>query len=87
MIHSMTNESGGAEETVHRALEALLIAVAKAAEDLRMFHDTLGRARLAPLPPFPRTTVVTAERIIKNLGLVDSELRDLLAALGLVPRQ
>ena len=39
-------------EIVHAAVDELLFVVGKAAEDLRMFHDTLAKARLTPLPPF-----------------------------------
>lgn len=70
-------------ETVHLALDALLVAVAKAAEDLRLFHDTVARARLAPLPPFPRATVATTERIVERLTSLDQDLRQVLMALGL----
>jgi len=70
-------------EAVQNAWQALLTAVANAADDLRLFHDTMTRARLSPTAPFPRAMVATADRIIKNLALVDQELRDVLAALGL----
>jgi hypothetical protein len=70
-------------EVVHAALDALLLVTAKSADDLRTFHDTVARARLRPLPPMPRATVILTERIINNLKQVDVELRQVLTALGL----
>jgi hypothetical protein len=70
-------------EIVHSALDALLQVVAKSADDLRRFHDTVAKVRLAPLPPFPRASVVLTERIIERLTEVDVDLREVLAALGL----
>jgi hypothetical protein len=70
-------------EIVHAALDALLQVVAASAEDLRMFHDAIAKARLAPLPPFPRSTVVLTERIIERLTKVDQDLDEVLMALGL----
>lgn len=70
-------------EIVHAALDALLTVVAKSADDLRSFHDVVAKARLAPLPPFPRATVVMTERIVEHLTKVDKELREVLGALGL----
>jgi hypothetical protein len=71
-------------EVVHPALDALLQVVDKSAGDLRQFHSVIANARLAPLPPFPRATVVLTERIIERLTQVDKELEKLLMALGLV---
>ena len=51
--------------------------------DLRTFHDILACARLAPLPPLPRATVILTERIVNDLKQVDMELREVLTALGL----
>jgi hypothetical protein len=70
-------------EIVHDAIDALLAVVAKSADDLKAFHDAVSRARIGPLPPFPRATVVTAERIIDDLKRVEQDLRELLVALGI----
>jgi hypothetical protein len=70
-------------EIVHTAIDALLEVVARSAEDLKAFHDTVARARIAPLPPFPRTAVATTESIVQNLEKVEMQLRDVLKALGL----
>jgi hypothetical protein len=70
-------------DIVHVAIEDLLLVVARAADDLRMFHATVSRARIAPLPPFPHASVAMTLRVIKNLHLVEQELRDVLIALGL----
>jgi hypothetical protein len=70
-------------EIVHEALDALLAVVAKSSDDLNAFHDAVAKARLAPLPPFPRATVVLTEGIIEHLTTVDKQLADVLKALGL----
>jgi len=70
-------------EIVHTALDTLLTVVGKSADDLRSFHDAVARARLAPLPPFPRATVVITERIVEQLTKVELDLREVLVALGL----
>jgi hypothetical protein len=70
-------------EIVHVAIDDLLLLVAKAADDLRTFHAAVSRARIAPLPPFPRTSVAVTSSIIKNLRKVEEELREVLLALGL----
>ena len=70
-------------EIVHTAIDTLLTVVAKSADDLRAFHDAVAKARMTPSPPFPRTAVATTESIVRNLQLVEIELRELLAALGL----
>lgn len=69
-------------EVAHAAVDALLRVVEQSADDLRMFHDVIARARLSPLPPFPRATVLLTERIIERLAKVDSELEEVLLALG-----
>jgi hypothetical protein len=71
-------------EIVQAALDDLLTVVAKSSADLRTFHDAAARARLAPLPPFPRTSLILAERIVEHLTKVDEELREMLVALGVV---
>jgi hypothetical protein len=68
---------------VHPAIETLLTVVGDAADDLRMFHDTLAKARISKAAPFPRIAVATANRIIKNLENVETDLRRMLTALGL----
>ena len=70
-------------EIVHAAIDELLGVVAKSADDLRAFHDAVARARIAPLPPFPRATIIVAERIVDDLKRVDRDLRDVLVAMGL----
>jgi hypothetical protein len=70
-------------EIVHTAMDELLFVVGKSADDLRVFHDTLAKARLAPLPPFPRATLITTEHIIDDLKRVERDLRNLLVSLGL----
>jgi hypothetical protein len=70
-------------EIVHAAIDELLFVVGKSAEDLRMFHDVLARARLAPLPPFPRATLITTEHIIDDLKRVERDLRGVIVSLGL----
>ena len=70
-------------ETVHLAIDDLLAVVAKAADDLHLFHAAVSRARIAPLPPFPRATVALTSSIIERLKKVEHELREVLTALGL----
>jgi hypothetical protein len=70
-------------ETVHLAIDDLLAVVAKAADDLQMFHAAVSRARIAPLPPFPRATVTLTASIVDHLQKVEQELREVLTALGL----
>jgi hypothetical protein len=69
-------------EIVHAAIDTLLLVVATSAEDLHAFHDALAKARIAPLPPFPRATLVVTERIVDDLKRVERDLRDVLVALG-----
>ena len=71
-------------EIVHRAIDELLVVVAKSAADLRAFHDAVAKARVAPVPPFPRATLIITERIVDDLKRVDRDLRDVLVALGLI---
>jgi hypothetical protein len=70
-------------EIVHVALNDQLLVVAKAADDLQMFHAAVSRARIAPLPSFPRVSVSLTSSIVKNLKKVEEELRQVLIALGL----
>jgi hypothetical protein len=72
-------------EVVHAALEALLEVIATSSEDFRLFHDAISKARLTPLPSFPRAAVVLTESIVQRLTKVDHELEELVMALG-VPR-
>jgi hypothetical protein len=68
---------------VHPAIEALLVAVGRAADDLRLFHDTVVKASFEEPPPFPRAAVAATNRVIGNLKDVDEDLRKVLIALGL----
>ena len=70
-------------DTVHVAIDDLLSVVAKAADDLRMFHTAVSKAQIAPQPPFPRATVVLTLRIVDHLRTIEEELREVLQALGL----
>jgi hypothetical protein len=70
-------------DTVHVAIDDLLSVVAKAADDLRMFHDTVSRARTETMPPFPRATVTLTLSVIERLRKVEDDLREVLTALGL----
>lgn len=72
-------------EIVNSAIDSLLTVVAKSAEDLGAFHTVVARARSAALPPFPRATVVTTERIVDDLKRVEQDLREVLVALGIAP--
>ena len=73
-----------APEIVNDAIIALLAVVDKSADDLRTFRDVVSNARVAPLPPFPRASVLITERIVSDLKRVERDLRDVLVALGLV---
>ena len=73
----------GSTEAAHAALDALLRVVEQSAGDLRAFHDVIARARLTPLPPFPRATVILTERIIDRLSKVETELEEVLVGPGL----
>jgi hypothetical protein len=70
-------------ETVHLAIDDLLTVVAKAADDLQLFHAAVSRARIAELPPFPRATVTLTSSVIEDLQKVEHQLREILTALGL----
>jgi len=70
-------------EVAQAAVDALLQVLAQSARDFRTFHDVLAHARLAPLPPFPRATVLLTRRIVDRLTTVDRELEEVLLALGL----
>ena len=74
-------------DIVHQAIDTLLLVVDQSARDLRAFHDTVQSARIAPLPPLPRATIVTTESIVNHLRTVDEELRQVLVALGVTPSQ
>ena len=76
-------EDSSTPEIVNDAMTALLAVVAKSADDLRHFHDVVSKARVAPLPPFPRASVVIIERIVTDLKRVEQDLRQVLVALGL----
>lgn len=78
-------EESTSGEVVHAALEALLEIIATSADDFRLFHDAISKARLAPLPSFPREAVVLTQSIAERLAKVDQELEELVLALG-VPR-
>jgi hypothetical protein len=70
-------------EVALAAVDALLRVVEQSSADLREFHDIVERARRSPLPPFPRATVVLAQRIVDKLTMVESELEEVLFGLGL----
>jgi hypothetical protein len=65
------------------ALDALLTAVAKSADDLHLFYDTVAKAPLAPSEPFPRAFVILAERVFERLTQLDQDLEEVLVELGL----
>ncbi len=70
-------------ESVRLALDDLLIAVDKAADDLRAFHTVVSHKRVDPLPPFPRATMLLTSSVIEHLRKVEVELSEVLVALGL----
>ena len=70
-------------EIVHAALDALLLVVARSADDLRAFHDVVSKARVSDSPPFPRVAVATTQSIIHHLKKVEEKLQEVLVALGL----
>jgi hypothetical protein len=76
-------EEPSSNELFLRALDALLTAVTKSADDLHLFHDTVAKAPLAPLEPFPRAFVTLAERVIQRLTQLDEDLEEVLVELGL----
>ena len=65
------------------AVDALLRVVDQSARDLREFHDVVAGARRSPLPPFPRATVLVAQRIVDKLTTVEGELEEVLLGLGI----
>jgi hypothetical protein len=69
-------------EIVHDAVDALLLVVAKSADDLKAFHDTVARLRIDLPAPFPRVAVGTTQSIIDHLKKVEEELQEVLVALG-----
>jgi hypothetical protein len=71
------------EEIVHAAVDALLLVVAKSADDLRAFHDAVEKLRAEHPTPFPRAAVATTESIIEHLTSVEEKLREMTIALGL----
>ena len=70
-------------EIVHAAIDALLLVVDRSADDLRAFHDTVSKARVAERPPFPRVAVATTHSIIEHLKKVEEKLQEVMVALGL----
>jgi hypothetical protein len=83
MTSKIMTSTEQSSDFVHPAVEELLVAVARAADDLRLFHDAVAKATINPAPPFPRTAVAATSRVIKNLKQVDQDLRKVLIALGL----
>jgi hypothetical protein len=71
------------QEIVHTAIDALLLVVARSADDLRAFHDTVSRARVSDHPPYPRVAVATTQSIIEHLKKVEEKLQEVTVALGL----
>jgi hypothetical protein len=71
-------------EVALAAVDALLRVVEQSSHDLREFHELVARARRSPLPPFPKATVLLAQRIVDKLTTVESELQEVLLGLGLV---
>ena len=69
-------------EIVQAALDALLLVVGRSANDLRAFHDTVAKTRVADRPPFPRVAVATTQSIIEHLKTVEEKLQEVLVALG-----
>lgn len=65
------------------AVDALLRVVDQSAQDLREFHEVVARARLSPMPPFPRATVLVTQRIVDKLTTVESDLEEVLLGLGI----
>jgi len=71
-------------EIAFAAVDALLRVVEQSAHDLREFHDVVTLARRSPLPPFPRATVLVAQRIVDKLTTVETDLEEVLLGLGIV---
>ena len=74
-------------DVIAPAIATLLVTVARAADDLRLFHDTVAKANIGPAPPFPRTAVAAVSRVLSNLKHVEQDLREILIALGLPETQ
>lgn len=70
-------------EIVRAALDALLLVVSRSSDDLRDFHDTIAKARVAEHPPYPRVAVATTQSIIQHLKTVEEKLQEVVVALGL----
>jgi hypothetical protein len=70
------------EEIVHAAVDALLLVVAKSADDLRTFHDALAKLRGDGPTPFPRIAVAKADSIVELLTKVEEQLKEVTIALG-----
>jgi hypothetical protein len=83
MHEDRTQSTDDSARIVRGAIDTLLEVVGKSAEDLVAVRGRFAQARLAALPPFPRETVVTIERIVDDLKRVERDLRDLLVALGI----
>jgi hypothetical protein len=73
-----------ASDLVQTAIDGLLLAVKKSAEDLNAFYATVSDVRSRTTPPFPRTTVIIAERVIDDLRRVEQDLRTVLVDFGIV---
>jgi hypothetical protein len=71
-----------ASDLVQIAIDGLLLAVKKSAEDLNAFHATVTEVRSRATPPFPRATVIVAERVIDDLRRVEQDLRNVLVDFG-----
>jgi hypothetical protein len=71
---------------VQDAIDALLAVVARSAVDLQTFHDVVAKARMEPVPPFPRVAVATTQSVIDHLSKVEAKLGEVLVALGLPHR-
>ena len=69
-------------EIVNDAIEALLLVVAKSADDLRAFHDTVTKLRIDQPAPFPRVAVATTQSVVEHLKKVEEKLQEVLVALG-----
>jgi hypothetical protein len=71
------------EAIVQSALDALLLVVAKSADDLKNFHEALTKLRVEGGTPFPRTVVSTAGSIVELLTKVEEQLKKVTVAAGL----
>jgi hypothetical protein len=68
-------------DAVRTAVDDLLQVVSKAADDLRLFHETVSHARLATPPRYPRVSVSLTASIIDRLQKVEEELAEVLRSL------